>query len=107
MGKNTPLEHVLEEEYFGTEKSVASLRGWFVRKMQWIGRRGSPDRFLARPFRKPCPHCGTRGRVVLVEVKRRGEKPDGQQQREIDRLRNAGVEVHIVDNEEDAKEIIA
>jgi len=98
-------EIVLEEDVCG-EKGIAALAGWISRKLQWIGRRGAPDRLLAKPFNRPCPHCGTRGRVVLIEFKRRGERPDGQQQKEIDRLRNAGIEVYVIDNFEDAQDVV-
>lgn len=90
-------EIVLEEDACG-EKGLLVIAGWISRKLQWIGRRGAPDRLVAKPFRRPCPHCGTRGRVVLIEFKRKGERPDGQQQKEIDRLRNAGLDVRIIDD---------
>lgn len=66
----------------------AEAAGWLVRKLQWTGRRGAPDRFFAKG-----------GRVVLIEFKRPGGKPrPGRQKNEIDALRASGVEVHVADN---------
>lgn len=59
--------------------------GWLVRKCVYAGRRGSPDRWFMKG-----------GRLVLIEFKRPGERPDAQQQREHDRLRSAGFPVHVV-----------
>lgn len=103
---NTPREIVLEHSVTG-EKGLAERLGYkIIRKLQWIGRRGAPDKFLARPFRRPCPHCGTRGRVLLIEFKRKGMKPDGQQEREIERLIAAGVEVYVIDEYEHAERVL-
>lgn len=65
----------------------AEKRGWFWRKLQWIGRRDAPDKFFAKG-----------GRVVLIEFKRPGKAPRITQGHEHDRLRAAGVEVYVVDN---------
>ena len=65
----------------------AERRGWLVRKLKWIGRRNAPDRLFARA-----------GRVVLIEFKRPDEQPRVTQSREHRRLRDAGVEVHVVDD---------
>lgn len=65
----------------------AEARGWLVRKLSWIGRRNAPDRFFARD-----------GRVVLIEFKRPGKVARETQNREIQRLREAGVEAYEVDN---------
>lgn len=69
---------------------AAEANGWIIRKLQWVGRRAAPDRFFAKD-----------GRVVLVEFKRPGEKPRPDQVREIRKLRDAGVEVRVIDNLED------
>ena len=61
--------------------------GWLVRKLSWVGRRSGCDRFFA----KDC-------RVVLLEFKRPGGKANPGQEREIARLKAAGVEVHVVDS---------
>jgi len=65
----------------------AEQAGWLVRKLKWIGRTSACDRFFAKDKR-----------VVLIEFKRPGKATTGPQQREIKRLRDAGVEVHVVDN---------
>lgn len=71
--------------------SFAQEMGWRVRKVGYIGRRGAPDRW----FFAPGP------RLKIVEFKRPGERPDLLQQREIDRLREDGFDVHVIDNIED------
>lgn len=58
------------------------------RKVRWLCRRGAPDRFVA--FRK--------GRSGFVEVKPPGEPLKPHQAREIERLRNAGLHVGVVDS---------
>lgn len=68
----------------------AFQRGWLYRRMQYIGRNGCPDVWFFKG-----------GRVIIVEFKDLGEKPRLQQQREIDRLRVAGMEVHVIDNTDD------
>jgi hypothetical protein len=65
----------------------AEKAGWLVRKLKWVGRRSGCDRFFAKD-----------GRVLLIEFKRPGGKPNPGQEREIARLQAAGVEVHVVDN---------
>lgn len=79
------LESKIEEKV----QKFAEERGWLVRKLQWIGRRAAPDRFYLRA-----------GRVVLVEFKRAGKKPDPLQEREHKRLREHGAEVIIIDSVE-------
>lgn len=69
----------------------AEANDWLVRKCVYAGRRGSPDRWAFKD-----------GRLVLMEIKRPGESPDGIQQREHQRLRAAGFKVHIVRSLEDA-----
>jgi hypothetical protein len=72
------------------EKSVcnqAEMQGWFVRKVEWPGRRGAPDRIFAKG-----------GRIIFVEFKRQGGVPEPHQDREHARMRAAGIEVHVIDN---------
>lgn len=79
-------------EISGVKRSVCEFaqgRGWIVRQLAWIGRRGGPDTFFARD-----------GRVILVEFKRPGKEPGLQQAREIRRLRKHGVEVYSVNDVE-------
>ena len=90
----------------GSEKGIAVLAGWFVRKLKWIGRRNAPDRFFARAFDRPCPRCGTRGRVVNIEFKRKGKGPRVTQEREIARMRAAGLDVHVIDNYDEVETVL-
>lgn len=69
--------------------------GWLVRKLQYVGRRGAPDRMFVK-----------RGRIVFIEFKRKGEQPDGLQRREHDRLRGQGIQVHVIDNHDDARKLL-
>lgn len=73
----------------------AEARGWFQIKIMRASKNGFPDRFYARG-----------GRVVLVEYKAPGEKPGAQQLRRHAELRAAGVEVHVIDNLEDARALL-
>lgn len=82
-GMEAPLE--------GLAIDRAAARGWFYRKLSWIGRRNAPDRFFAK-----------NGRVVLVEFKSPGEKPRPGQVKEIAALRAAGLDVRVIDNLRDA-----
>jgi len=74
----------------------AEQEGWEVRKLKYIGRRAAADRLFYG-----------HGRLVLIEFK----DPDGDmsalQQREYDRMKEAGVkEVYIVDNFADGCRIL-
>lgn len=66
--------------------NVAENQGWFVRKCQWLGRNGAPDRIFAKDRR-----------VVFIEFKDQGKEPEVHQEREIQRMLDAGLEVHVVD----------
>lgn len=72
----------------------AIRRGWFVRKLQWVGRTGAPDRMFAKG-----------GRCVFVEFKAPGQRPRPDQEREIAAMRRAGLEVHVIEDIEKGKEI--
>lgn len=78
--------------------------GWLVRKIVYAGRRGAPDRWFFKR-KKPCPHCGNALKIRVVEYKKLGEKvdPNDQQGREHGRLREHGLEVHVIDNIEDGR----
>lgn len=66
-------------------KRVKALGGE-VRKVQWIGRRGAPDRVVMLP-------SGS----VWIELKAPGEKAKPHQQREHDRMRAMGQIVLVLD----------
>lgn len=72
------------EAYFIAQ---VKAHGGEQRKLQWIGRRHGPDRFVK--------FLGVP--VVLVELKRPGKSPRPGQEREIARLREVGVDVRVID----------
>lgn len=76
-------------------KRVKELDGE-IRKAQWIGRRGAPDRRVMLPGRLP----------IWVELKAPGEKPTAQQIREHNRMRRLGELVEVVDSIESVEELL-
>lgn len=77
-------------------KCVKELGGE-VRKVQWVGRRGAPDRLVMLPL------CGRSGswsscRTFWVELKAPGVKPPGHQLREHARMRAMGQIVVVIDS---------
>lgn len=84
----------------------AKADGWLVRRLQWLYRRGAPDRFCARAT-APCPSCGRAGDIVLLEIKRPGGRMNGRQPREIKSLQDAGVRVAVVDSVDSAMEVLS
>lgn len=76
---------------------VAELDGWHVRKLQYPGRKGAPDRLFLKG-----------GRVVFIEFKRPGKIPKGEtlQTRERQRILDHGGEAYFVDSIELACEIL-
>lgn len=74
---------------------AAEKAGWLVRKLQWIGRVGAPDRLMARD-----------GRILLVEFKRPKGGPRPSQAREHRRFASVGVEIHVIDSLEAGLELI-
>ena len=71
--------------------------GGEVRKVQWIGRRGAPDRLVMVPH-------GPRGgrnssiKTFFVELKAPGKKPEPHQAREHRRMRDMGQNVVVIDS---------
>ena len=74
----------------------AEQAGYFVRKVQWVGRRSAPDRLFARKDRGQ----------VYIEFKAPGEKATLAQDTEHGRMRAAGIEVHVCDSVDDAMRIL-
>jgi hypothetical protein len=72
-------------------------RGGFVRKTEWVARRGCPDQFVA------FPNGGAHG---FVETKARDGVLDGHQEREIARLRKAGVKAEVVWTREQVDDLV-
>lgn len=66
--------------------SDAEKAGWLVRKVKWLGRRNAPDRLFAKD-----------GRIVFIEFKRPGKDARSTQSKEIRLMKEAGIEVHVVD----------
>ena len=87
--RSDPLESVVERKVCRYGNSI----GITSQKFTSPNRRSVPDRifFLGN------------GIVKFIEFKRAGEKPTDAQQREHERLRNMGYEVHVVDNVEDGE----
>lgn len=75
-------------------KKYAEERGWLTRRVTYLARRGAPDLW-----------CLKDGRWLIIEFKDKGKAPNPQQEREIKRLRDAGAEVHVIDNAEDGFEL--
>lgn len=85
-----------------TEKAVempvvarAEKAGYFVRKVQWPGRIGAPDRVFIKD-----------GRVVWIEFKDAGKRPRKSQELEHDRMKAAGAEIYWCDNVLEALQIL-
>lgn len=61
--------------------------GWFVRRTQWIGRVGCPDAVFAKA-----------GVTIWIEFKDDRKSANPLQAREHKRMRDAGMNVHVIDN---------
>ena len=75
---------------------MATRLGAEVRKVQWIGRNGAPDRIVMLPD----------GRVIWVELTAPGKKPSPVQIREHARMARVGQRVHVVDSMESVDEVL-
>lgn len=74
-------------------KRVAAMGGE-VRKVQWVGRRGAPDRLVMLPQRSPWKTH----ELFWVELKAPGVKPEDYQLREHARMQALGQRVFVVDS---------
>lgn len=90
-----------EDEIEGTVVKLAEKDGWLVRKLQYPGRRGAPDRMFVKFW-----HEWQRARIVFIEFKRPGGAVRGIQTKEHDRLRERGAEIFVVDSVDQAKDIL-
>lgn len=91
MGKReASIEHYLRDR--------VKAEGGEIRKLQWIGRRGAPDRLIWWSF----------PRVALIEVKAEGETVEERslQGREIRRMRRDGWPVYVVNTREQVDFIV-
>lgn len=76
-------------------KRVKALGGE-VRKVEWISRRGAPDRLIMMPGRPE----------FWVELKAPNGKLEPHQEREHVRMRKLGVKVYVVNHPEQIDELI-
>lgn len=85
--------------------------GGEVRKVQWVGRRGAPDRLVMLPARTlsqsiDCAWCNPKGMAIWVELKAPGVKPEAYQLREHERMRAKGQRVEVVDSFEGVERVL-
>jgi hypothetical protein len=76
--------------------------GGEVRKVQWIGRRGAPDRLVMLP-----PSSAPRDCTTWVELKAPGVKPEPHQLREHTRMHRMGQRVVVIDSIEGVEALLA
>jgi hypothetical protein len=95
-------------------KRVKELGGE-VRKVQWVGRNGAPDRLVMLPDRKhhtrdicgiPTPFYQPAS-STWVELKAPGKVPTAQQVREHQRMRAMGQHVVVIDSIEGVEDLLA
>lgn len=75
--------------------AVAFLGGE-IRKVQWIGRNGAPDRVVMLPD----------GRLLWIELKAPGKTPSPVQLREHAKMTRCGQHVHVIDSMEGVDEVL-
>lgn len=78
-------------------KRVKALGGE-VRKVQWVGRVGAPDRVVMLPVVVNNRTGAMYGGTTWVELKATNEKPRGSQIREHKRMRDMGQRVVVIDS---------
>lgn len=81
--------------------------GGEVRKVQWVGRNGAPDRLVMLPMTKCGTGWVTAGWTLWVELKAPGEKAKPHQIREHERMRKMGQRVVVIDSIEGVEELLA
>lgn len=82
--------------------------GGEVRKVQWIGRRGAPDRLVMLPIIEeltPTPRIITH--AIWVELKAPGKTAEPHQLREHERMRLMGQRVEVIDSKECVDALLA
>lgn len=79
-----PREETLRQYFIRQVKKASGINY----KLSPTGRRGKPDELVLVPWRRP----------FLVELKKRGKKPEPHQAREFARLKKIGHDVHIIDS---------
>lgn len=71
-----------------------TAKGGMCLKQEWINTRGAPDRLVVLP-----------GKLMMVELKAPGVKPEPHQLRMHERLRALGVQVEVIDSVERVEEL--
>jgi hypothetical protein len=94
MRESTIEEHLV--------KRVKELGGE-VRKVQWIGITGAPDRVIMLPHRMR----NRMGNTIWVELKAPGKKPRVRQEREHQAMRSMGQYVVVIDSIEGVEELLS
>lgn len=88
-------------------KRVKELGGE-VRKVQWIGRRGAPDRLVMLPLREDGVYWrNLDATTVWVELKAPGVAPEPYQVREHERMRKLGQRVEVIDSIEGVESLLS
>lgn len=93
-------------------KRVKELGGE-VRKVQWTGRNGAPDRLVMLPpvknetWSEPGRPVWNSPHTCWVELKAPGEKAKPHQLREHDRMRAMGQRVVVIDSIEGVEELLS
>lgn len=84
------------EAYIESEVcKYAKKRGWRPRKMQFIGRRGCPDRWFMRG----------EGQLVIIEFKDPNGTLSVAQKREVNWLLSHGFNIHVIDSIEEGRAV--
>ncbi len=87
--------------------------GGEVRKVQWIGRRGAPDRLVMLPDETEVLRAGRTNHLIRhsmtfwVELKAPGVEPEAYQLREHERMRKMGQRVVVIDSIEGVEELLS
>lgn len=87
-------------------KRVKELGGE-CRKVQWIGRRGAPDRLVMLPLRWSQVKQDFTEKTIWVELKAPGVKAEPHQLREHERMRKMGQRVVVIDSIEGVEELLS
>ena len=94
-------ETVIEKYLVAQVKAL----GGEVRKVQWVGRRGAPDRLVMLPRCGRFGQCGTLT-SFWVELKAPGEKAKPHHVREHERMRAMGQTVVVIDGLDAVDELL-
>jgi len=103
MAMKRPLRESDIEKYL--VKRVKELGGE-VRKVQWIGRSGAPDRLVMLP-RQEAYRQTLNDPTIWIELKAPGKKAEPHQLREHERMRKMGQRVVVIDSLEGVDEVLS